>query len=83
MSVTSSLREIVASFPCSTGTFPLSLQLLLQLGEEPPVGALSNELLGTALEHPGLVLAQGEEAHRILGVIFTPLAVCPTTIQQK
>jgi hypothetical protein len=35
------------------------LQLLLQLSEDAPVGALSDDLLGGALDHPGLMEAAG------------------------
>ena len=34
---------------------PLLLQLLLQLVEEAPVGALGHELLGAGLDHPELM----------------------------
>src|SRR5919108_1314008 len=54
---------------------PLALQLFLQLGEEAPVGALGDELLGGALQHPGLVQAQGVKTYGVLGVILTPLGV--------
>ncbi len=53
-----------------TGPAPLSLQLLFQCIEEAPVSTLGDELLRTALDHPGLVEAQGEEAHTILGVVL-------------
>jgi len=33
----------------------LPLQLFLELVEEPPVGALSDDLLGARFDHPGLV----------------------------
>src|SRR5215510_11592433 len=42
---------------------PLPLQLLLQLIEEAPVGALGDELLRAALDHASLVQAQSIEAH--------------------
>src|SRR5215831_9736916 len=54
---------------------PLSLQLLLQLVEEAPVGALGQELLRARLEHPNLMQAQSIEPHRILGVVLTPFIV--------
>src|SRR5688572_17076376 len=54
---------------------PLSLQFPLQLVEEAPVGALGNELLRTRLEHPGLMEAQGIEAHRVLRVILAPFVI--------
>src|SRR3989338_5066580 len=41
--------------------FTLSLQLLLQLVEEPPVGALGDDFLGRALDHPRLVQAERVE----------------------
>src|SRR3990170_4842958 len=53
----------------------LPLQLLLQLVEKAPVGALGDDLLRAALDHPGLVQAEGVEAHRILGLVFPPIAV--------
>src|SRR5687768_9122781 len=53
----------------------LALQLLLQLVEEAPVGALGEDLLGSAFNHAGLVQPQGVEAHGILGVVLTPLGV--------
>ena len=67
------LRMIRWPFPNIpvSGT-PLALQLLFQFIEEAPVRTLGNELLGTALYYPGLVQAQGVEAHRILGVILAP-----------
>jgi hypothetical protein len=54
---------------------PLSLQLPLQFIEETPVGALGDELLGDAFDHPGLLEAQGEKAHRVLGIILPPAIV--------
>src|SRR5215468_6242129 len=54
---------------------PLPLQLLLQLMEETPVGALGDELLGAGLDHTGLVQTEGIEAYRILGVVLAPLVV--------
>ena len=53
----------------------LSLQLLLQRVEEAPVGALGHEFLRRAPDHPSLLEAQRIEAHRILRVVLTPLAV--------
>ena len=40
--------------------------------EEAPIGALGNEFLGAALEHPNLVQAQGVEAQGVLGAIRLP-----------
>src|SRR5712692_2092216 len=62
---------------CTTALEPplLSLQLLLQLVEKPPVGALGDELLETALAHPGLVQTHSVEAHRILWVELPPHVV--------
>src|SRR5438309_1446031 len=54
------------------GSLPLLLQFPFELGEEAPVGALGDKLLGAALDHPHLVQAQGIEAHRILVVVLTP-----------
>ena len=54
---------------------PLALQLLLELGEEAPVGALGDEPLRAAREHPDLVQAQGVEAQGVLGAILPPLPI--------
>ena len=51
---------------------PLSLQFLLQLVEETPVGALGDELLRRALDQTDLVQAQGIEAHGILRIVLPP-----------
>src|SRR4030095_14688226 len=53
----------------------LSLQLLLQLVEEAPIGPLRDDLLGTGLDHPGLVQPEGVEAHRILWLVLAPAVV--------
>src|SRR6266542_975152 len=53
----------------------LTLQLLLQLVEEPPVRGLGEDLLGTRLDHARLVQAEGVEARRVLGVVLPPFAV--------
>src|SRR5216110_571022 len=45
-----------------------SLQLLLQLVEEAPVGGLGDDLLRARLDHPGLVEAQGVKPDRVFGV---------------
>src|SRR5262245_60084288 len=47
-------------------------QLAPDLIEEAPVGALGQELLGRALEHPDLLEAQGVEAQSVLGAIIAP-----------
>src|SRR5436190_7898475 len=52
-----------------------ALQLLLELVDEPPVGAVRDDLLGARLDHPDLVQAQGVEADRVLGVEIAPPAV--------
>src|SRR4029434_2691174 len=51
---------------------PLSLQFLLQLLEEAPVGPLSDELLRARLDHADLVEAEGVKAYSILGVVLPP-----------
>ena len=51
---------------------PLSLQLLLQLVEEAPVGALGDDLLGARFDHPGLMQPEGVEADRIFGIVVSP-----------
>src|SRR2546422_656159 len=61
--------------PAPLAPLPLSLQLLLQLIEEAPVGTLGNDLLWTAVDHAGLVQAEGIEAHCILRIILAPHAV--------
>src|SRR6185503_12825961 len=52
-----------------------SLELLSQLSQEPPVGALRNDLLRAGLDHSGFAQPQGIEAHRVLMVVFAPLAI--------
>jgi hypothetical protein len=65
----------------------LSLQLFLQLVEEAPVGALGDDFLGGALDHPHLMKAQGIEAHGVFGVILAPLIIgdlgVPLSSEQK
>src|SRR2546428_4540797 len=65
-----------ASVPHSPHPLPtLSLQLLLQLVEKTPVGALSDELLGTALDHANLVQTESIEAQGVLRVVGAPAGV--------
>src|SRR5205823_529310 len=52
----------------------LTLQLLLQLVEKPPVGAVGNQLLWAALHHPSFPQAERVEAHGLLGVVRSPAA---------
>src|SRR2546425_12298262 len=52
-----------------------SLQLLLQLVEESPVATVGDDLLWTAGDHPGLLQAEGIEAHRILRGKLPPSAI--------
>src|SRR6266852_2907768 len=52
-----------------------SLQLLLQLGQEPPVGTLRDERLRRRLDHPRLAQAQGIEADGVLRIVDAPLVV--------
>src|SRR5213596_3826718 len=52
-----------------------SLQLLLQLVEEAPVGGLGDDLLRARLDHPGLVEAQGVKPDRVFGVVVPPRGV--------
>src|SRR5215510_11209324 len=68
-------RSPASSTGTSSSIPSLTLQLLLQLGEEAPVRTLGQELLWAALEHPDLVQAQGVEAQGVLGAILTPLAI--------
>src|SRR5262245_32168820 len=49
----------------------LLLQLLLQLLDEAPVGALGDELLGAAFDHPHFVEPQGVEADGVFRVVLT------------
>src|SRR2546427_5237884 len=58
-------------FPYTT----LFRSLLPELVQEAPVGALGDDLLGTGLDHPGLVKAEGIETNRVLRVIVAPLRV--------
>ena len=57
------------------GHSPLSLQFLLELVEEAPVGALRDELLRGRLDEPDFMQAQGEKAHRVFRVVLAPLAI--------
>src|SRR2546429_1004730 len=52
----------------------LAFQLLLEVVKEPPVGAVGNQLLWTALHHPGFPQAERVEAHGLLGVVRSPAA---------
>src|SRR5215813_8833396 len=45
----------------------LALQLLLELVNKPPIGALSEERLRAALDEPAFVETKGIEAQRIRG----------------
>lgn len=53
----------------------LPLQLLLQLMEEAPVGALGDDLLRARLDHAHLMEAEGIEAYAVLGIILALSAV--------
>src|SRR5215470_14620581 len=68
-----SRRRSAAGFPTKHPP-SLPLQLLLELVEEAPVSALGNDLLRARLDHHGLVQAQREEAHGVLGVELPPFA---------
>src|SRR6266540_4792890 len=62
-------------FPAPQAPPPLSLQLLLELVEKAPVGALGDDLLRAAFDHPRLMEAQGVEADRILRIVLPPAVV--------
>ena len=51
------------------------LQLAFELVQEPPVGAVGDDLLRARLDHADLVQAQGIEADRVLGVVLPPYVV--------
>jgi hypothetical protein len=51
---------------------PLSLQLLLQLVQEAPLRALSDDLLGGALDHPCFVQAERIKTDRVFGIVLAP-----------
>jgi hypothetical protein len=53
----------------------LRFQLPLEFIEGTPVRALSDDLLGAALDHPRLLDAQGIKAHGILGIVLAPLGL--------
>src|SRR5262245_14696294 len=53
----------------------LTLQLLLQLVEEAPVGPLLEDFLWAGLDHPGFVEAQRVEADGVGRVVVSPFAV--------
>src|SRR5262245_49197694 len=62
----------MATTNCALG---LSLQLLLDLIEKAPVGALGDNLLWATLDHPDLMQPQGVEAYGVLRVILAPMIV--------
>src|SRR5215471_6731829 len=53
----------------------LALQLLPELVDKPPVGALGNGLFGTRLDHPGIAEPQRIESHGGRRVDGAPIAV--------
>src|SRR5260370_4309629 len=53
----------------------LTFQLLLQLVEEPPVGALGEDLLRARLDHARFVQPEGIEPRGVLRVELSPLVV--------
>src|SRR5262249_38814084 len=53
----------------------LPFQLLLELVEKPPVGALRDDLLRAGFDHPGLVEVERSETDRVLGVVLAPFPV--------
>src|SRR5262245_5340261 len=57
------------------GRVPLLLQFLFQLVEEAPVGALGDDLLRTALDHPHFVEPQGVEADGVFRVVLAPARI--------
>src|SRR5262245_19992379 len=69
--------EGVKSLAIIRGTaFPtLPLQLLLQLVEEAPVGALSEDLLRGGLDETRLAKPERIEAHRVVGIVLFPLPI--------
>src|SRR6516162_4535169 len=50
----------------------LCLQLAFELVQEPPIGALGDDLLRARLDDSRFVQAQGIEPDGILGVVFPP-----------
>src|ERR1043166_8366520 len=63
------------AFSTGTSSSSPSLQLLLQLSEEAPIGALGDELLRACFDHPSLVKTEGIKAHRVLRVELPPLVI--------
>jgi len=53
----------------------LCLQLAFELVQEPPIGALGDDLLRARLDESRFVQAQGIEPDGILGVVFPPFVV--------
>jgi hypothetical protein len=68
-------RQVVPGVDQGSVQERLSLQLLLQLIEEAPVGALGDELLWTRLDHAGFVEAQSVEAYGVLHIVGPPAVV--------
>src|ERR1700730_16464397 len=52
-----------------------ALQLALELVEESPIRAVSNDLVGIGLDHASLPQPQRIESDRVLGVVVAPLVV--------
>src|SRR5688572_21004066 len=68
-------ERLLPPFPAPRAPPSLSLQLLLQLVKEAPVGALLDELLRGRLDEPDFMQAQSEKAHRVFRVVLAPLAI--------
>ena len=66
------LPSTILQTPCE---LLLLLQLLLQLVEEAPIRALSDQLLRTRLDEADLVQTQSVETERVLGIGITPSAI--------
>src|SRR6267378_5748833 len=64
-----------SAMPRTVRGLTLSLELLLELVDEAPVGGVRDDLLRARLDHPDLVEAQGVEADRVFGIEIPPPAV--------
>src|SRR5215470_3326940 len=78
------ITQLLNVVGCETGRLPglqrsarsvSAFELLLQLVEEPPVGALGEDFRGRGLDHPGFVEAQRVEAQRVAGIVDAPSIV--------
>src|SRR5215510_2017739 len=69
------VASTTSTIPQSVRRLTLSLQLLLELIEKTPVGAVGDDLLRARLDHPGLVQTQSIESNGIRRLVIAPLSI--------